>query len=76
MDNRVLSFYQLDTDYLVEVFRDFLGFCYWVMFYKPDKRCANGYRYVDHEIVPFKDGDGDPITIEDIMHRFNLVANF
>lgn len=76
MDNRVLSFYQLGTDLLVEVSRDIPCAYWWLIFMKPDKRFSNGYRYVDHEIVPFKDGDGDPITIEDIMHRFNLVANF
>lgn len=76
IDNRVYSFMQKGTNFIVEVNKDFFFYHYWVLFMKPDKRCLNGYRYVTHEIVPFKDGDGDPITIEDIMNKFNLVANY
>lgn len=76
MDTRVFSFMQKGTNLIVEVSRDSLGYCYWVMFYKPDKRYASGYRYVDHEVILFKDADGDPVTIEDIMLKFNLVANY
>lgn len=76
MDNRVYSFTQKGTNFLVEVSRSSIFYHYWLIFMKADKRYENGYRYVTHEIVPFKDGDGDPITIEDIMLKFNLVANF
>lgn len=76
MYKRVLTFYQLDTDLIVEVSRD-IPCAYWcLVFMKPDRRFFSGYRIVTHEYVPFKDGDGDPITIEDIMYKFNLVANF
>lgn len=76
MDNRVYSFLQKGTNLLVEVSRDIPCAYWWCVFMKPDKRYLNGYRYVDHECVPLKDGDGDPITIEDIMNKFNLVANY
>lgn len=76
MDTRVFSFMQKGTNFIVEVSKDFLFYHYWVLFMAPDKRYADGYRYVAHEIVPFKDGDGDPVTLEDIMLKYNLVANF
>lgn len=76
MDNRVYSFMQKGTNFIVEVSKDSIFYHWWVIMYTPDKRYFTGYRYVTHDVVPFKDGDGDPITIEDIMLKFNLVANY
>lgn len=67
--DRVLSFTQKDFNLPVKVFKDYYLQVWQICVYFPD---GTDRLYWE----PFETSDGDYVSLEDVMRKFHLVANY